>query len=321
MFSYVSFEDLKQYRGVDSTEVKNDPVMRELCAEASRSWDRWTHRKFYPRLETRYYNDIEDAASATPLWGQGSFYPSGVFPNPLRHRTGYQAGVVGGQVLLLDDELLEVVELKTANGATIISSSDYFLKTGENYNLPPYDRIELNTSGSAAFTSEETLQRANSVRGYWGYHEDWANAWLDSGDTVEDNPLVVSATSMTVNDVDGEDGYGRMPRFKAQTLLKIESEYVLVLSKNATSNTVRIKRAMFGTVAAEHAQNTPIYIYQPMDDIVYYVTRLARWFSSQRNASSDSADRPTVMPSGMLIMPSGLPKDVKDAVLRFERPK
>jgi hypothetical protein len=45
--------------------------------------------------------------------------------------------------------------------------------------------------------------------GVQGYVDERDQAWESSGDTTEDNPLTAGATSVTVNDVDALDAYGR----------------------------------------------------------------------------------------------------------------
>ncbi len=73
-------------------------------------------------------------------------------------------------VLWLDQDLLSVTTLQTKaqdSSPTTISSSDFFL---EPNNLgPPYDRIEIDLSSSAAFEAGDTPQRSISVLGSWGY--------------------------------------------------------------------------------------------------------------------------------------------------------
>uniref|UniRef100_A0A6M3J628 Uncharacterized protein n=1 Tax=viral metagenome TaxID=1070528 RepID=A0A6M3J628_9ZZZZ len=276
MNEYVLFEDLKRYLGIDSTETDDDTLLSLLCEAASRIWDGWTARRFYPRSETRYYDHPERDSS----------------------------------ILLLDDDLLEVTTLTTENTGTTIGSTDRLLRCGRSWNMMPYDRVELKSDGTTTtFSFSGTPQKANALTGIWGYHEDWANAWVDSQDTTENDPLAAAGTSITVNDADGANLYGTTPRFKVGQLLKIESEYLYVSAKSETTNALTVVRGVNGTTAAAHDQNTAIYIYQPMHQIVQAVKRLAGYLYKQKD--SQVFDVTAFPEAGVMEIPQGLPRDVK----------
>ena len=96
-----------------------------------------------------------------------------------------------------------------------------------------------------------------------------------------------------------------------QQLLKIESEYVFVTGKNINTNALTIIRGVNGTTAAAHVQNTPIYIYQPMPEIVGAMEVLATYVYRRRESIGSTGDRGTAA-NGVLVMPSKLPQDVTD---------
>jgi hypothetical protein len=181
--------------------------------------------------------------------------------------------------LILNDDLLEVSSLTA--GGTSISASNYYLYPLNKY---PKWKIEMDLSGSTIFDYSSTLQKAVTVVGTWGWHDDWDNAWQDTSDTVEDNPLTAGASTITVNNIAGDDAYGFTPRFAPGHLLKIESEYIAVTAVNWTDETLTVIRGVNGTTAAEHVQNTTIYTYRPAEIVVEACLDLAKLYYDTRSA-------------------------------------
>jgi hypothetical protein len=282
---YASYDDLREYLGQD-TSHGDAKLVKDIGEIASRQFDRWCGgRRFYPRSEVRYFDHPKDATR-----------------------------------LVVDDDLLEVATsgFTTNNTGTTVSSSDYFLMCGVTYNLTPYDRIVLDTSGNQRVLEyTNTAQQTNAVTGIWGYHEDWSNAWENSQDTVENTPLAASGTSITVNDANGADVYGQKPRFKEQQLLKIEDEYVYMTAVDATTDTLTVVRGVNGTTAAEHAQDVVISIYRPMLNIVQATKDLAKYIYLHK----DTADGDVTMfpEAGAVTIPQGVPVTVKWAVEAYSR--
>ena len=281
---YVNYEDLKTYLG--TSETGDDTLLKNLCARASRVWEMATNQRyFYPRSEERLYDHPADTGC-----------------------------------LKLDDDLLEVTTFTTSNGDTDIDSDDYFLMCGRNYNLTPYDHIEMKTSGDQTnLQYSGTLQQANSVTGIWGYHEDWNYAWRNSQDTVQNETQIsASGTALTVSDADGANLLGVTPRFKVDTLLKIESEYLYITGKNTSTDILTVLRGVNGTTAAIHATGTTIYTYHVQDEIEHWVLRLAAWLYRQKDNSADM-DRAVVTDYGGMLLPSKIPSDVAAAAELYRR--
>ena len=282
MNEYASFDEIREYLGQDSSHGDADLVKR-LAEIASRQFDRWClGRRFYPRTETRYYDHPADATR-----------------------------------LKVDDDLLAVTTFTTENGDTEITSGNYYLMCGGVYGLTPYDRIVLKTDSTQSYLAfSGTMQQANAVVGTWGYHEDWSNAWEDSGDEVEET-LTATDTGITVNDADGAGLYGAKPRFQEFQLLKIEDEYVYLTGVNATTNTLTVVRGANGTTAATHAQNTDIYVYLPMLNVVQATKDLAKYLYLHK----DTADGDITMfpEAGAVQVPQGVPVTVKWAIQAYKR--
>lgn len=290
---YATIDELKLYIGQDAlTDTKEDDLFLRFTIQASRMFDTFAtngimpKRRFYPTLATKDFDHPSD-------------HPA---------------------VLRLYDDLLEVTTLTTKNGATTISSSDYNLKTANGtYGQTPYRQIKLVIDGTTtAFEFDGTPDAANQIIGFWGYHDNWTGAWEDSSDTVQDDPLSSSATTLTVTDVNGDDINEIPNRFKRQQLLKIEDEILWIINTNITDNTLTVRRGMNGTTAAAHVQTTTINVFKPMDDVVEAMQALGSYLYRRKDSIGTSADRAIVSEQGPLILPGVLPEEVK-RILRPHR--
>lgn len=185
--------------------------------------------------------------------------------------------------LLLDDDLLELIALTNGDGSPIPLSNVLLLPSDGPASI-------LRLTGSSAFVWNDTPLIAVTVTGIWGWHDRWGDAWRDSADAVQDNPLTASATTLTVADAGGTDSMGEQPRFQVGHLLKIEDEYLSVLAVNAATNTLTVRRGANGTTAASHAQNTPVSVYQPPADVTALVLRRAAWLYKEPDNPGFPAD-------------------------------
>ncbi|MCD4686116.1 MAG: hypothetical protein K8S97_09290, partial [Anaerolineae bacterium] len=175
--------------------------------------------------------------------------------------------------------------------------------------------LELDRT-QAEFAHDGDPVAALSVEGTWGYHPDWDNAWADSGDTVQDNPLSSSATTLTVSDVDAAQVTGYGQRFAVGQLLRIEDEYLHVLALNTTSNTLTVARGVNGTTAASHAQNTQIDVYAVPADVRGACLRMASWLYKQPDAGFVQAAGGL---RGAFTVPPALPDDVQQILAPYVR--
>jgi len=221
--------------GIREHVTSYDDILYRLSQRVSRMIDRHCFRFFYPQLETRYY----DGDGGTELWVKDLFS-------------------------------LTTLSYSTNLGQTYIdfTANDYFLTVaGARHGKGSYTLIVMNPNALA--TMHYIPAGSNSIRivGTWGCTDDREAAWEDSGDTSENNPLAAIGTSLTVNDADGADLFGIIPRFQTGQLLKIESEFVELTALNLTANTGTILRGRNGSTAAAHAQNTPIYIWRTPADV------------------------------------------------------
>lgn len=209
----------------------------------------------------------------------------------------------GPAVLLLDDDLLDLHGLTNGDGTLIALDAVRA--------LPANDAVKSGLAldrARAAFTTLDDPQAAIAVDGTWGYHPDWARAWADSGDDVQDEMLGAGEAVIAVADADGplQAGSGG-PRFSPGRLIRIGSEYLSVLAVDSDADRLTVGRGANGTPATAHAQSAPIEIYLPPEDVQQACLRVAGWLYKQRDAGfvqSAGALR------GQIAVPPALPDDV-----------
>lgn len=213
--------------------------------------------------------------------------------------------------LLLQDDLLTLHSLTNGDGS-VLSPAVYHLHPAA---AAVKSSIMLDRTQTAFIHTGDPLD-AITVDGTWGYHPDWSNAWFDSGDSVQDNPLSDSATLLTVTNADAPEltGYGQ--RFAVGQLLRIEDEYLHVLAVNTIQNRLTVSRGVNGTTAASHAQSTAIAIYHPPQDVQQVGLRIAAWLYKQQDAGFALA---TGHLRGQMIVPPALPDDVQQVLEPYRR--
>jgi len=262
---YTTRESVKSAVGLVGAEY--DALIDSYIEAASEDIEVMLNRRFIPETATKLYR-----------WPQ---------------RKGFRSSqYYTGQVLLLEDEdLLAVTTLLAQAQDTTpvtIAAADYFL---EPNNLgPPYTRIEIDLSSSAAFSGGDTPQRSISVAGRWGYSEttkaagalaeadDGAETALDVtdssligiGDTilVGSEAMFVSAKALldtTANTSGTLAADSSIVTVAVNTgslvlageVITINSERMLV--ESISGNNLTVKRAVDGSVLASHADAQDVY--------------------------------------------------------------
>ncbi|MBN1963313.1 MAG: hypothetical protein JW910_01620 [Anaerolineae bacterium] len=214
-------------------------------------------------------------------------------------------------ILLLDGDLLALHELVNGDGSTISASAYHLHPPGG----PVKSSIALDRT-QAAFTHDGDPVDAIEVDGTWGFHPDWANAWTESGDSVQDDPLTADATALTVSDADAPEITGYGVRFAVGQVIRIEDEYLHVLAVNATTNVLTVARGVNGTTAAAHAKSTAIDLYQPPEDVRQACLRVASWLYKQKDAGFVQAAGSL---RGQIVVPPALPDDVQQILAPYMR--
>ena len=128
---YCSLSEVKAYINTSSTNTGDDAVIEDMIEMASRLIDAETHRTFYARTETRYFDYTSERG------------------------------------LMLDDDLLTITTL-TNGDDTVITSADYKLFP---LNLPQKNEIRLLQSSSKYWATDgySNTEGVISVAGTWGY--------------------------------------------------------------------------------------------------------------------------------------------------------
>jgi hypothetical protein len=228
------------------------------------------------------------------------FYPA---------RASYAYTVRDPGLLLLGDDLLSLDTLTNGDGSAI---TDYHLHPAR---VSVKSSIALDRAQTAFVHDGDPVDAITAV-GIWGFHPDWAQAWANSGDTVQNNPLAAGATTLTVSDADAvlPTGYGA--RFAAGQLLRLDDEYAHLLAVNATTNTLTVARGVNGTPATSHAQGTPVETYQVPADIEQVCLRVAAWLYKQRDAGYAQAAGGL---RGQIAVLPALPPDVEQTLAPYAR--
>ncbi len=288
MANHGVYTTLNQLKNTDIKAVRDvdDLVLMRYIIEASRDFEKLASgRLFYPRLYSKKYDFT------------GSY-----------------------DDICLRDDLLEITTFTTLSGNTTLTSSDYFLKSGNDYDNPPYDRIEVNSSSSTVLNFSSTPQAANEVTGYWGYIPHWSSgAWISSGDTISS----ASGTQVTVTDVVGVDVLFRTPRFQIGQLIKWDvssvTEYAFIIDIDEDNNILKVARESNGTTLTTPVGSEAIDIFYPDEGITKAVRRLAAWYYRQKGSSNPDADRVIITSTGV-ITPESFPRDVKDLAISYRSP-
>ncbi len=215
------------------------------------------------------------------------------------------------RTLLLRDDLLAVHSLTNGDG-TAIASNQYAL-LGSGY---PKWAVELLPSTGLAWTYTTDWQNAISLVGTWGFHADYARAWVSTLDTVKNAGGINATTqSITVTDADGKDARYHT-RFAVGQLLRIEDEYLKVIAINTSTNALTVLRGVNGTTAATHAVDKAIDSYAPMRNIEQACISLATWL--YRYAPTAGAPI-QILYDGTKQIQSDLPKFIEDALAPYQR--
>lgn len=281
---YVSLDDMKRYRSI-TNQNRDDDLLLSFLISASRFIDVFCKHTFYPTWKVRRYD----------------YSPQ----NNVVTNIGSRLALV--DTLKVHDDLLELVELKTDNGTRTIALNDVSLKCGDEYDMTPYDRIIIKLEAvSGYFGFSGSPQQAHQVTGVFGYHDNYARAWLSSLDTLAAG-INDTVRLLTVGDAAGADAAGLSPRFKRRQVWRIENEFVEVIEIDG--NSIEVERGAFGSTAVAHSSGVAIKVFQPMATIVQATRRITNWLYTQKDSQTDN-DRAIVTNTGITILPARLPNDI-----------
>ncbi|MFD8805565.1 hypothetical protein [Streptomyces sp. NPDC059597] len=251
---YTTRESIMRAFDVKDT-ARNRRQIDDAIEAASRGVEGLCHRTFFPVLATRYF-DWPDRAGATP-W-----------------------------VLRLDDNDL-ISATSVSSGGKTIPLDDINLEP--NRSGPPFTRVEIRLSTSAAYGGGPTYQRDITISGLWGYRntEQTLGALTTAADSTTTSITVDATTSAdtgigSILRIDTErllvtdrrqqatGQTGTIDASKASTLLPVADssqfavdEVILLDAErmridDIAGNNLVVERAYDGTVLTAHT-STPIY--------------------------------------------------------------
>lgn len=209
----------------------------------------------------------------------------------------------GGE-LEVDEDLLEVTAAVNGDGASIAPGSVRL----RPLNTSPKSRVCLLPSAGSWYADWENVI---AVTGFWGYHD--GAPWQPTGDSVQNDPLTNSGTTLTVTDADGLNPYG-LVRFEVMQYLRIEDEIVQVTAIETSSNTLTVRRGANGTTPVQHVKNTVVKGFWPMQDVEMAVSRLTVWLYKTKPEVSGQAQF-----ADTTIVLSQAPKEVQLAAARYRK--
>ena len=139
----------------------DDMFLEDLIERCSREFDGLMGRKFYPRVETHYYDRPTD------------------------------------EYLYFDDDLLAIITLTNGNG-TAIASTEYHFKPFREYPKYALYLTDITDTVWEEDTSNSSQEVIDLV-GIWGYREDYAtHAWVTGSTLNEIGNLNATDTTFTV---------------------------------------------------------------------------------------------------------------------------
>lgn len=247
---------------IRTTTTSYDEILLALAGRISRLIDQYCRRVFFPYVDIRYFN--------------GS-----------------------GQAEIWIPDLLSITTISYSEDDgetyTALTSNDYYGTVAGDFNSKKsYSRLIVNAN-SDTISAWPTGQRSIKIEGVWAYAENRDEAWEDSQDEVEDNPLTDSATSITVNNVDGDDLWGISPRFQPGQILQIESEILELTAVDMEQEKLTAARGRNGSTAAQHAQNTTISIWRPPETVKQAsIIQSIRSFERGAQGFSDTRANPEI---------------------------
>ena len=256
-----------------TTDATDDAVISAMLQQISRYIDQYVaFRKFYPSFKTRLYD----------------------IPR-------------GDRQLFLDDDLLEVVTFTNGDGS-VISSESYVLM-GDN-DTPAFGIELLGASAPWAYwlpNVNGSIRKVISINGLWGYHEDYANAWVPVG------TLGAAITDTTTFAFTMTAGHS----VSVGQILKIGSEIYNVATV-ATNTITPNQRGDNGSTAITHLSGATVYAWAVMDDIKLAVLEIALGVSALRTGQSSSG-KVSITANGVVIRPEEIPPMAQRTIDGYRR--
>lgn len=285
---YASLSELRSYFTYTDTEAQaSNDDLRFYLYTASRAIDKYTRVKFYPHVRVKYFDYPEDGKTVK----------------------------VG--------QHLEVLSLYGDNGDQEIPNSIILSRCGCEWNLTPYDTLELRDSAGSSFQWSGDKRRSITATLLTGYRSEYDlpdEPWIDTS-AVLTASLASSVDVVQSSASGGMNKFGFAPRFGESQIWRLGSgasqELVLVgtTGYQGEAASTLVVRGINGTTAASHASGTPVYAWNPEPEIKMATLRLARWFYEVRN--NPTGQRHFFPQFGGFELADAWPKDIKMTLDRY----
>jgi len=206
----------------------------------------------------------------------------------------------------LDTPLLSITGV-TLNGVALTVGTD--IVGYPSINNPIY-RLRLPDWGRQwypnYFLNSLTSPPTVTITGLWGFHQDYANAWL-LADSLAAAITTSGIKTLTVTNVDQSDDYGHSPAISAGNLIRIDDEYMDVTATDTATNIVTVRRGVNGSTATTHSISTSVYVYQVEEAVQRAVTRQTAFMYARRGAYETSQ----VSAMGQITFPADVLAEVR----------
>jgi hypothetical protein len=276
MADLVTLDAVRRVLAVKTENTDDDDLLRRYVRDATALVEQYTGRAFVPEWRTRHFDAVGDHITARAL--------------DVR-------------------DLLDVTALVNGDG-TVIPPSQVVLRPSDRW---PKIRIQLRASAPTFCYDGDPLD-AIQVDGVWGFHEAYDRAWIDTLDSVQDDPLAAGVTSITVQDADGVDERGDS-RFPILGCIRLEDEVAQVMAVDTNTNTLTVRRAQLGTVAAQHDQGTTVQRYTPMADVENACLALAVWMYRTK----DSLGEKIQFLDGTQVITNEAPPQIRQVLQHYRK--
>ena len=231
---------------------------------------------------------------------------------------GYEMHLSMGK-LFLDAPLLEAVTVTDSDGTVLtewdgtagnLAAADFRVA---NRNETPYTALQRLSGGDKVLWNSPTSGASQiTVEGYFGYRRRYTtDGWLDSTDALAAAITSATALTFTVADADGADGFNITPRFSPGQLIRIDSEFMRVIS--VSTNTISVLRGQNGTTADTHLISTQIDTWYPDRNIVRICARGAAYMSFR----AGRYDTATFDGVGTTAFPANMLKEVEEVLMQY----
>lgn len=278
MHDLITLETAKRMLKIGTSDTADDARIQRIIRSATGYIAMYTGRWFVPERETRVFDARGEFVQAT--------------------------------LLNVRADLLAVESLTNGDGTTI-TPGQIALQPRNGY---PKWAVELRPNAGITFVYTDDWMGALEVDGWWGYHDHYDRAWIDTRDTVQNNPLTAGATTITVADADGLNELGRT-RFEVLLYLQLGDEVVQVTAINTSTNVLTVARGALGTTAAAHNAATVIRSYQPMADVEHACAALVAWFYRMGPTQGEKIQ----LMNGTAIIANEAPQNIKQTLATYVR--